>query len=128
MDRSLDEVGRLEDEERIVWLRDRKALAGMKWVLFSLRPFPLRTGPVRACAGEVLIGYAVLKKSVARSKDGVFWRRVFTRSLKEVPQGETPDDILDEIQDEIPDEVPEGAVDPMTVFPGVAGRSIRPKG
>lgn len=67
-----------EDEDKIVWLKDRDALARMgyvreRWILTSIR-----TGPVKVPNGEVLIGYAVLKKSAAKGEKDGFCRRVFT--------------------------------------------------
>ena len=67
-----------EDEDKIVWLRDRGALARMGYVRERWLFGPIRTGPVRALPGEMLIGYAVLKKSAAKADEKGFCRRIFT--------------------------------------------------
>lgn len=106
---------RFEDEEKIVWLKDRDFLAKMGYVLENWNLFPIRTGPVRAPAGEVLIGYAVLKKTVAKAKEGGFYRRIFTRKAETMQ--------MDALSHGLPAE----AVDPLQVVAGRPGRRIQPQ-
>ena len=67
-----------EDEDKIIWLKDRDALARMGYVRERWLLCPIRTGPVKASPGEMLIGYAVLKKTAAKSDEKGFCRRIFT--------------------------------------------------
>ena len=55
-----------DDEDKIVWLRDHETLARMAYVREKVQLCGIRTGPVKAPQGEVLIGYAVLKKTAAK--------------------------------------------------------------
>jgi hypothetical protein len=102
---------RPEDEDKIVWLKDRDALAKMGYVQEKWLLCPIRTGPVRAPAGEALIGYAVLKKTAAKEEEGGFYRRIFTRSQEERQKGE----------------MQPTAVDPLTVEVGKPGRCVQPQ-
>ena len=67
-----------EDEDRIIWLKDRDALASMGYVRERWMLCSIRTGPVKAPPGELLIGYAVLKKTAEKSGEKGFCRRIFT--------------------------------------------------
>ena len=67
-----------EDEDRIIWLKDRDALASMGYVRERWMLCTIRTGPVKAPPGELLIGYAVLKKTAEKSGEKGFCRRIFT--------------------------------------------------
>ncbi len=98
-----------EDEARIIWLKDHDALARMiyvreRWLLCSLR-----TGPVKAPPDEILIGYAVLKKTAIRAEDAGFYRRIFILHAEEGvcdPKGVCRDSL------------PPDAVDPLLVEAG----------
>ena len=57
-----------EDEDKIIWLKDHDALARMGYVREKWILCPIRTGPVKTPPGEMLIGYAVLKKTAAKSQ------------------------------------------------------------
>ena len=103
-----------EDEEKIVWLRDREYLAMLKYVREGLLLCSIRTGPVRAPPGEVLIGYAVLKKRAAKNSDGGFCRRIFTLLPSE----------LYERAENLKQSVPPNSVDPLTVRPGKLGKRL----
>ena len=106
---------RFEGEEKIVWLKDRDFLAKMGYVLEKWKLFPIRTGPVRAPVGEILIGYAVLKKTVAKAEEGGFYRRIFTRKAETMQK------------DVLSDGLPAEAVDPQQVMAGRPGRRIQPQ-
>ncbi|MDD1762369.1 MAG: MBL fold metallo-hydrolase [Methanothrix sp.] len=106
---------RFEGEEKIVWLKDRDFLAKMGYVLENWQIFPIRTGPVRAPAGEVLIGYAVLKKTVAKAKEGGFYRRIFTRKAETLQKNVFSHGL------------PTEAVDPLQVVAGRPSRRIQPQ-
>jgi hypothetical protein len=108
-----------DDEEKIVWLRDHETLAGMNYVREKVQLCSIRTGPVKAPQGEVLIGYAVLKKTAAKEVDPLgFRRRIFT--------------LLPEDRDSEPDRgafqesvlVPPEAVDPLSVQAGKPSRKL----
>ena len=103
-----------DDEEKIIWLRDQESLSRLKYVREELLLCSIRTGPVRAPPGEVLIGYAVLKKSVAKNSEGGFCRRIFTLHRSE----------LDEKAENLKESIPSEAVDPLTVGPGKPGRRL----
>ena len=102
------------DEEKIIWLRDREFLNRLKYVREELLLCSIRTGPVRAPPGEVLIGYAVLKKSVEKNSEGGFCRRIFTLHRSE----------LDERAENLNKSIPLEAVDPLSVRPGKPGRRL----
>ncbi len=105
-----------EDEEKIVWLRDRESLAKMRYVREKYQLCNIRTCPVKAPRGEVLIGYAVLKKTVPKSAENGFYRRIFTLHPSE----------LDFEQSVDPNEsVPPEAVDPLSVQVGKPGRRLK---
>ena len=67
-----------EDEDKIVWLRDHETLARMAYVREKVQLCSIRTCPVKAPQGEMLIGYAVLKKTAAKVGSEGFRRRIFT--------------------------------------------------
>ncbi len=67
-----------EDEEKIVWLKDHETLARMAYVREKVQLCSIRTCPVKAPQGEMLIGYAVLKKTAAKVGSEGFRRRIFT--------------------------------------------------
>ena len=103
-----------EDEEKIVWLRDKDFLARLRYVREKLLLCSIRTGPVRAPPGEVLIGYAILKKSVAKNSEGGFCRRIFTLHRSE----------FDRRAENLSESIPLEAVDPLTIEPGKPGRRL----
>ena len=107
-----------EDEEKIVWLRDREYLAMLKYVREELLLCSIRTGPVRAPPGEVLIGYAVLKKTAVKNSQGGFCRRIFTLHPSE----------LDGKAESLNQSVPPNSVDPLTVEPGKLGKKALERG
>jgi len=103
-----------DDEDRIVWLRDRESLARLRYVREELLLCSIRTGPVRAPPGEVLIGYAVLKTSAAKSSRGGFCRRIFTLH---------PSDLA-ERSESFKESIPLEAVEPLSVRPGKPARRL----
>jgi hypothetical protein len=68
-----------ESEERIIWLKDRETLAGMGWANEKIIVCSIRTGPIRPPKGEILVGYAVLKRDATKDSGEGFSRRIFTR-------------------------------------------------
>ena len=104
-----------EDEDKIVWLKDRDALARMDYVRERWLLCPLRTGPVKAAPGEMLIGYAVLKKTAIRTEDAGFYRRIFTLR---------PEDRFCDPKGVLRDGLPPDAVDPLLVKAGKPSRRI----
>jgi hypothetical protein len=104
-----------EDEDKIIWLKDRDTLARMGYVRERSLLCPIRTGPVKAPSGEMLIGYAVLKKTAARSDEKGFCRRIFTLR---------PEDRFCDSQSTFRDCVPPEAVDPLFVETGKPGRRL----
>jgi hypothetical protein len=72
---------RYKNEERVIWLKDKEALAKLPYVYESFVTAGIRTGPVRPPKGYMLIGYSVLKKSVPRDLPEGFVRRIFTLKL-----------------------------------------------
>ncbi len=72
---------RYKNEERVIWLKDKEALAKLPYVYESFVTAGIRTGPVRPPKGYMLIGYSVLKKSVPRDQPEGFIRRIFTLKL-----------------------------------------------
>jgi hydroxyacylglutathione hydrolase len=113
--RSMRDEQEYEDEDKIIWLKDRDALAEMGYVRERRQFFSLRTGPVRAAAGEMLIGYAVLKKTAAKADERGYCRRIFT--LKQ-------EDRFCDPQGAFRTAVPPNAVDPLLVEAGKIGRRI----
>jgi hypothetical protein len=95
-----------EEEDRIIWLKDRESLAKIGYVRESCQESDIRTGPVKAPEGEVLIGYSVLKKSAVKDPENGFCRRIFT--LK-------PGDRYYDPKGDFRYSVPPGAVDPLQV-------------
>ncbi len=102
-----------EDEDKIIWLKDRDALARMGYVRESWLLCPIRTGPVRALPGEMLIGYVVLKKTAAKCDERGYCRRIFT--LRSEDRFCDPRGIFR-------DSMPSEAVDPLLVEAGRPGR------
>ena len=102
-----------DDEEKIVWLRDHAAMADMDFVREGWLFCSIRTGPVRARPGETLIGYAVLKKTAARTDEMGFCRRIFTLR----PGDRFRADIEGGLQNELPPD----AVDPLLTEAGNPG-------
>ncbi len=95
-----------KDEEKIIWLKDHDALAEMDYVRERWLLCPLRTGPVKAPPGEMLIGYAVLKKTTAKTDEKGFCRRIFTL---------LPEDRFCDPKGGFSDSMPPDAVDPLQV-------------
>jgi len=104
-----------EDEEKIIWLRDRDALARMGYVRERWLLCPIRTGPVRAPQGEMLIGYAVLKKTAAKIDERGFCRRIFTLR---------PEDRFCDPNGIFLDYAPPDAVNPLLVEAGKPSRRL----
>jgi glyoxylase-like metal-dependent hydrolase (beta-lactamase superfamily II) len=104
-----------EDEDKIVWLKDFEALARMNYVLEKWLLCPLRTGPVKAAKGEMLIGYAVLKKTAAKTDEKGFCRRIFTLR---------PEDRFCDPKGAFQDSTPPQAVDPLLVEAGKPSRRL----
>jgi glyoxylase-like metal-dependent hydrolase (beta-lactamase superfamily II) len=104
-----------EDEDKIVWLKDRDALARMNYVREKWLLCPIRTGPVKAAPGEMLIGYAVLKKTTAKTDEKGFCRRIFTLR---------PEDRFCDPKGDFQDSMPPEAVDPLLVEAGKPSRRI----
>ena len=106
-----------DDEEKIVWLRDHETLARMTFVRERVQLCSIRTCPVKAPPGEMLIGYAVLKKTAAKADPLGFRRRIFT--LLPEDRDFAPDKILQE-----PALVPPEAVDPLSVQAGKPSQKL----
>jgi hypothetical protein len=104
-----------EDEDKIVWLKDRDALARMNYVRERWLLCPLRTGPVKAAPGEMLIGYAVLKKTTAKTDEKGFCRRIFTLRAE---------DRFCDPKEAFQDSMPPEAVDPLLVEAGKPSRRM----
>ena len=104
-----------EDEDKIIWLKDRDALARMGYVRERWLLCPIRTGPVKAPPGEMLIGYAVLKKTVAKADEKGFCRRIFTL---------LPEDRFCDPNGIFQDSAPPDAVDPLLVEAGKPSRRL----
>jgi len=120
-----------EDEDKIVWLKDHKTLARMAYVREKVQLCNIRTCPVKAPQGEMLIGYAVLKKTVAKVGSEGFRRRIFTL----LPEDLDPDRDFEPdgtFQETVPGPVPlpQEAVDPLSVQAGKPSqrpREIQPQ-
>jgi glyoxylase-like metal-dependent hydrolase (beta-lactamase superfamily II) len=103
-----------DDEDKIVWLRDHDALAAMDFVREEWLFCPIRTGPVRVPPGEALIGYAVLKKTAAKTDERGFCRRIFTLLPEDRFRGDNGGvGLLNEL--------PPDAVDPLLIVAGKPG-------
>ncbi len=114
-----------EDEDKIVWLRDHETLARMAFVREKIQLCSIRTCPVKAPQGEMLIGYAVLKKTAAKVGDEGFRRRIFTLLPEDLDQDR--DSMLAGASQEtapVPVPVPPEAVDPLSVQAGKPGRRL----
>lgn len=101
-----------DNEERIVWLKDQEALSRMGYVRERFLLAGIRTGPVKPPEGEVLIGYAVLKRSAAGKFTLGFKRRIFTLQ---------PGDRYFDPEGAFQNFVPPEAVDPCSVRVGKSG-------
>lgn len=103
----------LEHEERIVWVRDPRE---MEYVREKTGTAGTRTQPYpkhRVGAGE-LVGYAVLTEDAPNvGRPGTFERRYFTLKDHDRPQS----------GDTYESGTPAEGVDPLTIFPGVAGKA-----
>jgi hypothetical protein len=104
-----------EDEEKIIWLKDHEALARMGYVREKWLLCPIRTGPVKVPPGEMLVGYAVLKKTVAKIDEEGFCRRIFTL---------LPEDRFCDPDGDFRDFAPPEAIDPLLVEAGKPSRKI----
>lgn len=116
-----------EDEDKIVWLRDHETLARMAFVREKIQLCSIRTCPVKAPQGEMLIGYAVLKKTAAKVGDEGFWRRIFTLLPEDL---ELDRDFRQKgtegtITETAPTPVPPEAVDPLSIQAGKPSRRLR---
>ena len=114
-----------EDEDKIVWLKDHKTLARMAYVREKIQLCSIRTCPVKAPQGEMLIGYAVLKKTVAKVGGEGFRRRIFTLLPEDRDFG--PESTFQETGTV---HVPLEAVDPLSVQAGKPSqrpREIQPQ-
>ena len=109
-----------EDEDKIVWLKDHETLARMAYVREKVQLCSIRTCPVKAPQGEMLIGYAVLKKTVAKVGSEGFRRRIFTLLPEDRDFG--PESTFQETGAV---HVPQEAVDPLTVQAGKPSRRLR---
>jgi hypothetical protein len=98
-----------EDEEKIIWLKDREALARLGYVHEKCLLCPIRTGPVKAPPGEMIVGYAVLKKTAIKAEEEGFCRRIFTL---------LPEDRFCNPKGDFLDSAPPKAVDPLCVQAG----------
>lgn len=103
-----------EDEDKIIWLKDREALGKIAWVRERVLVCSIRTGPVKPPQGEKLIGYAVLKRESARDDERGFCRRIFTMPIQE----ETFLDHGISTADARQNSMPADAVNPLSVQPG----------
>ena len=109
-----------EDEEKIVWLKDHETLVRMAYVREKVQLCSIRTCPVKAPQGEMLIGYAVLKKTVAKVGSEGFRRRIFTLLPEDRDFG--PESTFQETGAV---HVPLEAVDPLSVQAGKPSRRLR---
>jgi len=105
-----------EDEDKIIWLKDGDTLARMDYVRERWLLCHIRTGPVRAPLGEVLIGYAVLKKTATKAGQEGFFRRIFTLR---------PEDRFFDLNGVFKNSVPPEAVDPLSVKAGKPSRRLK---
>ena len=105
-----------EDEDKIIWLKDHEALANMGYVRERIQLCPIRTGPVKPLEGEILIGYAVLKKTTENTDGKGFYRRIFT--LQPIDRNYRPDGAFQK-------SVPPEAVDPLSVQAGKPSRRLQ---
>jgi hypothetical protein len=116
-----------EDEDKIVWLRDHETLARMAYVREKIQLCSIRTCPVKAPQGELLIGYAVLKKTAAKAGHAGFTRRIFTLLPEDLEPNRDfrPKDTEVTIPETVPTPVPPEAVDPLSVQAGKPSRRLR---
>jgi hypothetical protein len=112
-----------EDEDKIVWLRDHDTLARMAYVREKVQLCSIRTCPVKAPQGEMLIGYAVLKKTVAKVGSEGFRRRIFTLLPEDRDFGQ--EEMEGTIQETGAVPIPPEAVDPLSVQAGKPSRRPR---
>lgn len=107
-----------ENEDKIIWLKDREALGKIAWVRERILVCSIRTGPVKPPRGEKLIGYAVLKRESAKDDERGFRRRIFTMPFQKEP-------LLDHgilAAGARKNSSPADAVDPLSVQPGKPSR------
>jgi hypothetical protein len=117
-----------EDEDKIVWLRDHETLARMAYVREKVQLCSIRTCPVKAPQGEMLIGYAVLKKTAAKVGSEGFRRRIFTLLPEDLDADRDfgPERAFQETAPvPVPVHVPPEAVDPLSVQAGKPSRRLR---
>ena len=108
-----------EDEDKIVWLKDHETLARMAYVREKVQLCSIRTCPVKAPQGEMLIGYAVLKKTAAKGGHEGFRRRIFTLLPEDRDFG--PENTF---QETVAIHVSQEAVDPLSVQAGKPSRRL----
>lgn len=113
-----------ECEEKIVWLKDRETLVRMGWANENIVVCSIRTGPIRPPKGEILVGYAVLKRNATKDSSEGFRRRIFTRpnednALCSQLLGRCRKNSLISC-----DFFPEKAVDLLSVQPGKPSRNL----
>jgi hypothetical protein len=92
----------------------------MAYVREKVQLCSIRTCPVKAPQGEILIGYAVLKKTAAKVGSEGFRRRIFTLHPEDRDFG--PEGTFQETGEV---HVPQEAVDPLSVQAGKPGRRLR---
>jgi hypothetical protein len=115
-----------EDEDKIVWLKDHETLARLAYVREKVQLCSIRTCPVKAPQGEMLIGYAVLKKTVAKVGSEGFQRRIFTLLPEDLDADRDlgPESASREAAP-WPVPLPSEAVDPLSVQAGKPSRRLR---
>lgn len=113
-----------ENEDKIIWLKDREALGKIAWVRERVLVCSIRTGPVKPPQGEMLIGYAVLERESTRDDERGFLRRIFTMPV----QKELLLDHGISAADSRQNSKPEDAVDPLSVRPGKPSRRLGAEG
>jgi hypothetical protein len=105
-----------ENEDKIIWLKNHEALVSMGYVREKIQLCKIRTGPVKPSEDEILIGYAVLKKTTENTDGKGFYRRIFT--LQPIDRYYRPDG---DFQKSVPPE----AVDPMSVRAGKPSQKMQ---
>jgi len=111
-----------ENEDKIIWLKKREDLGKIDWVKETVMVCAIRTGPVKPPKGDLLIGYAVLKKDTAKDDEGGFRRRIFTGPVQS--QGGTSLDHGIAASDAMHCPISSYAVDPLSVQPGKPSRRL----
>jgi hypothetical protein len=114
-----------ENEEKIIWLKDKEALRKVGWVNEKILICGIRTGPVSPPKGDVLIGYAVLKKDTVKDDERGFSRRIFTRPLQDCPSPNIGGENYSRDGVDAPcDSVPERTIDPLSAKPGKPSKML----